>query len=278
MLPYVRTYRLGSYLLSGLVAAAVLFTIAFYSGGTENLFSSPVGWLGVFAAFFIPNLFVTHYVNKAATKHTQRLSNIFDQHCDPALFIEKGRSIAHEIVKRPPIGEWGSKFLSNYCTALIDQGIRDEAHHCLAEIYRSAQTAKSPKTRYELYMSLYAPTKDLYGLDLAEECLVKAQEIVNGDPVLSRFEDLGLTAWAHLVLNAEKTGNIEALIKQYEQILTNESQLPRLRVWAAYKAASLYEMLGEEVQEALLLHYVIERGNTMSCVAAAQNKLARFVR
>ena len=273
MLQYVRKYRHRAQYLTGILTLLLIGSVYLAMG--PDFLANPMGWALMIAAFLIANYASARYGSYAATRHTQELLDIFDQNCDPKTFLEEGCEIAEEVMAQLPIKEWGASYLSDYCIALIDVGDHERATRYLGAIYKSAQSAENPSTKYGLLINLYAPTRDLFGFDLSEECLIAVENLRNENEKVARLSGAQYLAWARQLHNAAKAGLHYALIRLYEQVLNDDGQLMRIRVSAAYRIAAIYRELGDRYQEAVMLHYVIEHGNAMGCVINAQKYLAR---
>ena len=90
-----------------------------------NLTSSITGWIAILFVFLVSLLFSFRIFENIAQRKANSLVDIYNEDCDPKLFIKRSKGIAHSI-KFPckPQGVW---FMSCFGQACLDAGEVDGA-------------------------------------------------------------------------------------------------------------------------------------------------------
>ena len=271
MLQYMPEYRKKVRLYK--ILAFAVFLIALITVFGPDVFSNILGLIMVGAIVFVANSAGSWLADFLAKRKAKRILDRYSMECNPEAFIKEGRPIIDEIIKQPPFKGIGAFYLSMYCSALIDQDHIEDATQYMNEIYNAAKASKAPGEVFGLFVNLYAPTRDLFGFDEAEECLTEAEAQMEKDEKLSKTAGAPYVAWNRQINDAVKSGDNQVLISLYKEKLKDAAQPPRERVDLACKLAAVYRELGDSEQETATLRTIVAFGNALSCVSAAQERL-----
>lgn len=273
MLRYVRKYFILYYAVA-LVPAVIYLATVFFSVGIEG-FGSGWTWVATGILVVACTLVASRVMNRAAASEVKSIMQIFYQRCEPYLFLNRGSGIASRI--KAPYNEWGSLFMSAYALALIDIGQKEEAQKAIEDMRISAQATQKPLEAAHICLNMHAPIKELYETNLALQCLVEAESLLERCPHNADYDE------AKEYINHERTFDIaeqyaddQEIIKLYGELRANEKLFKRMRVQAAYVMAEAYGRLRERALEKESLEYVVQNGKNLSVVAKAQARLDEF--
>lgn len=273
MLRYVRKYSILYYAVALLPALIYLATV-FFSVGFDG-FVSLWTWVATGILVVSCTWFASRVMNRAAASEVKSVMQLFYQRCEPYLFLNRGSEIAARI--KAPYNEWGSLFMSAYALALADIGQKEEAQKAIEDMRISAQAAQKPLEAARICLNMHAPIKELYGTNLALQCLVEAESLLERSPHNADYEE------AKEYINRERTFDIaeqyaddQEIIKLYGEVRRNEKLFKRMRVQAAFIMAEAYGRLSERALEKESLEFVIENGKNLSLVPKAQARLTEL--
>lgn len=269
MIRYMRKYRLISYVLIGVIAVVLYLFLS-----SQQTLAFPWGFLMSLAVFVAANFIVSLAMTRYVDSKTEKLVATFNDSCDPKKLLEEGQQFAAQVFEHTPFETWGSWYLSAYTLALIDQGKRKDAEPYAKAMITSARAAQSPESTFEISVNMYEPIKELLGPEVAQECLNEIESIATANPQLQNNKAMGYVKWVQSVLTAEASADKDTLIELYQGVINDSTAEMRKRVQAADKLAPLYKEAGNPEGEQICYQFIVEAGNTMSCVARAKANLA----
>ena len=227
--------------------------------------------LALVSAFCVKRIF-----EFAADGFAKNLLSVYEDRCDPQLFVEQARDVADSFTV--PFGELGTWFLSSYGLALADLGRLHESAEILERMRKSAEAAVSKKQLAAVLINTEPLAQRLMDDGIAISMLEKAREEIGrvgdgtGDARLSYIE------WKLGVLKSRKDGNAALLLSSLREIRERKSCSWRLRVQCADEEAALCSGLGDALRERECLEFVVEHGNRLPSVKRAQRRLAELER
>lgn len=269
MLPYVKNYLIKTYVLSPL-PALIFVVVATLATGRPVLFE-PWGMLTAVALVMLGTFFVGKWMADAAIGEAAGLVNLFSSGCDPQAFVDGGGSIASRM--KPPFDEGASWYASYYCLALLDIGRTREAAKLADDLRISVDKTRKPATRAAICLHMEPPVRRLLGSEAALKVLDHAEIDLDSANVPDEDGHRRYLSGERSILVARRDGDDERLVELLSRVRQASPGELRARVEAAWEEAEAEHRLGHVDRERSCLRFVVERGNLLSCVSKAHDRL-----
>ncbi len=274
MLPFVKNYLIKTSVLSPL-PALIFVVVATLVTGRPVLFE-PWGMLTAVALVVLGTLLIGKRMADLAFDEASRLVNLFSNGCDPQAFVDKGSSITSRM--RPPFDESASWYASYYCLALLDLGRIHEAVKLADGLRISVDKARRPATRAALCLHMEPPVRQLLGPEAALKALDQAEADLNAANVPDGNDHRQYLSGERDILLAQRDGDDERLADLLSRVREASAGELRARVEAAWEEAGAAQRLDHVERELLCLRFVVDRGNLLSCVREARERLHELER
>lgn len=272
MLPYFKRYAIISCIVA--VAVPVVVSTA-YAAITGKIMASSIDGLIILLLLLFGTMMLMQLAfSRRVNAQVQDLLALYNDKCDPAAFVERGRSLADEITV--PFNVDGSWFLAYYGQALLELGQADAARQVLKDMQESADRARKPGTRAGILLNEAVLATKVEGPAAALRLMDESYQMFGGDAANPHDRTVIFVKGQRDLLQAEVDGDAAKQRALYVNAKDDEGIPMRLRVESAWKLARLDYQAGDIADERSELEFVVKHGNKLALVPQARKRLAEL--
>lgn len=269
MLPYFKNYSIAVCVIA---VAFPLIASTIYPLFTGHIMASSFyGFITLFVLFFL-GLFIGFGIFETlAERKTESYLNAYNIDCDPEALVKEGAKLASDIPM--PCNKNGSWFLGYYAQALLDTGNVEGAKKLREELTKSMDAMKSPAAKLGILVNIL-PLEEKIASE--EDALKMVQE---GFDLLEKVPSGRLVPIRDFLSSQKKIFQVRSSDDQSaraqldDSILANQNYPMRIRVEAAWDAASAYRRLDDMSAEKDRLDFVVKHGNKLLLAQRARQVL-----
>lgn len=270
MLPYYKKYSIIACII-GVAPSVIISTL--YPLMTGTIMAASIGGLVMlFVIFALSMMIGFNSMERRAEQVTNKLLALYNDDCDPQLFLTQGASVAQNVAF--PCKEAGAWFMSYYAQALLDAGEVDRARAVEKGLQESAQVAKKPQLKAGIIVNLIPLADKLDGTKDALSLIHAGLTFIQNDPTPIASERRAFLESQQKIMEVRMSGDATAAAELDEAIRKSEAYPMRIRVEAAWAEARAYFKTSNVMGERSALHFVIDHGNKLALVSQAQQRLA----
>lgn len=269
MLPYFKKYAIISCVVA--VAVPVVVSTVYVLVTGRMMAASLDGLIMLLLLLFGTMMAMQVVFAKRVAAETSELLDLYNEQCDPAALVEKGRAVAEAITV--PFNVDGSWFLTYYAQALLDLGRTDAARKILDEMAQSASRARKAPVKAGILMNEAVLATKLEGPAAALKLMDEAYELFGGSSANPADRNIVFVNGQRDLLRAEVEGDAQAQRAFYARAQSDGSVPMRLRVESAWKLARLSYQEGDTATERTMLQFLVDHGNKLALVTPARKQL-----
>jgi hypothetical protein len=263
------------YIIAVCVCAAGLSVVVstVYALVTGTVMASSLTGLALLFALFVVGFVVSYnFFEHRAQAKVEALVDSYNSNCDPYALVDGGEALLSQITV--PFKEPSAWFLGYFGQALLDIGQLERARQVQTQMQESIYANKKPDDKLGVLVNLVALEDKLEGTDAAMSLIDEGLELANAANSAAGKTKANFLASQKEVLQARIDENPQSSATYNREIMDDARFPMRLRVECAWAFASTQYKLQDANQELRALNFIVENGNKLSLVKAAQKRLA----
>ena len=272
MIHYFRRDLIIAVVIGGCIPLVVMTAWSWVVG--FNVSGTLYGLIAALLILFVSMYCCVRYATRRADAKAQAMVDVYDDQCDPNGFIEAATPIADGIT--PPVLEPGAWFLSLFGQASLDIGDQTRARTMLNIVETSAQAAKNDATRSAILTNAIPLSLKLRGPEATATLIDGALAMLE-----SSHDAHAMLQKTYLASQRELCRDLidrrdGALLARYRGIREDSRAVMRMRVEYAWDEARICYDQGLRDEELDCLRFIVDHGNRLAFVPAAQRRLAEL--